>query len=76
MLCFKEVDCFDDFLKKHFGESALCALYGRSGSSSLFCKTKEQEEVLEIAIAYYPQVNEWGNQQSLQLVMEDYKVIG
>ncbi|MBF1020003.1 MAG: hypothetical protein HXK90_11210, partial [Lachnospiraceae bacterium] len=46
------------------------------GASSPLCKTKEQEEVLEIAIAYYPQVNEWGNQQSLQLVMEDYKVIG
>ena len=77
LLCFKEVDCFDDFLKKHFGESALCALYGRRGASSPLCKTKEQEEkVLEIAIAYYPQVNEWGNQQSLQLVMEDYKVIG
>lgn len=59
-LYFGDVDCFFDFLKETYGEDNVAA------AARGFANT------IDLAVTYYPQINEYQGKRSLQIVIQNY----
>ena len=64
MILFREKEAFDAFLTEHFGREAAEVLYTGAGNLP----------DMNIKIAYYPDINEYRGQRSVQLVLVDYRI--
>lgn len=60
MMYFGDLESFHAFLEEHFGSQELDRLYG-AGSNAI-C----------ISVVYYPDINVYRGQETLQMIMQDY----
>ncbi|MBR5970880.1 MAG: single-stranded-DNA-specific exonuclease RecJ [Lachnospiraceae bacterium] len=64
MMRFNETERFHAFLEEQFGAKAVAAML--SGDAASYD--------IKIKIAYYPDINEFRGQRSIQLILTDYRV--
>ena len=64
MVCFEELNAFDDFLRGNFGEDAVSVLEKGNADTGRFV----------IKIAYYPDINVYNGIESIQIVMKHYDI--
>ncbi|MBR0090439.1 MAG: single-stranded-DNA-specific exonuclease RecJ [Lachnospiraceae bacterium] len=84
MILFRDRERFDAFLTEHFGDTAVRALYGDVAASAdrhapehlraAPGRTDLDVPDMRIKIAYYPDINEYRGQRTVQLVLEDYLI--
>ena len=60
---FGDIDVFEEFVCEIWGDSELQKMY------------QKQPNEIDIGFAYYPSINEYGGNRTLQIVVTDYCVV-
>lgn len=59
-ICFENIDGFEKMIRQEWGDGELAKLYAG------------EENAVDIGLAYYPSVNEYGGFRTLQIVVTDF----
>ncbi len=60
-LCFNGREKFESYIEQHFGASELAKMY------------RGKENSIDLGMTYYPQINVFRGEKSLQIVISDYR---